>query len=131
MPRLILDTTVLIDQLRDHAGAVALLQDVADREDELWSVTATRTELLAGMRRGEERATYALLEQLAWLEVTVELADAAGLLAQRFRRSHPGIEVVDYLLAAATDALGGRLLTTNVRHFPMFPGLEPAYPARP
>lgn len=125
--RLLLDTTVLIDQLRGHPAAVRVLDEAIERGDELWSVTPVRTELIAGMRAGEERATYALLAQLQWLEVTAELADAAGELARAYIRSHPGIDVVDLLLAAAADAIGGRLLTRNVKHFPMLPGLEPAY----
>ena len=32
-----------------------------------------------------------------------------------------------YLIAAAVQTLDARLLTLNVRHFPMIPGLLPAY----
>jgi predicted nucleic acid-binding protein len=31
------------------------------------------------------------------------------------------------VIAATALELDARLLTTNVRHFPMLPGLEPAY----
>jgi len=51
---------------------------------------------------------------------------AADLL-RRYHRSHSGIDVVDYLLAAAATHVGGALATSNVRHFPMFPGLERPY----
>jgi predicted nucleic acid-binding protein len=44
-----------------------------------------------------------------------------------YRRSHQGIDSIDLLLAAATERFGAELLTRNVRHFPMFPGLRPAY----
>ncbi|HSS77889.1 MAG TPA: type II toxin-antitoxin system VapC family toxin, partial [Thermoanaerobaculia bacterium] len=33
----------------------------------------------------------------------------------------------DYLIAATTLLLDADLLTTNVRHFPMIDGLQPAY----
>lgn len=56
-----------------------------------------------------------------------EVARAAGSLAQRHRRSHSGIDDADYLIAATTLLLEADLLTTNVRHFPMITGLEPAY----
>lgn len=42
-----------------------------------------RTEVLAGMRPREEKATHPLLNQVQWLEVDVELTDAAGDLAGR------------------------------------------------
>jgi len=127
MALVMVDTCVLIDHLRGHAGAVACLRDVAERGDELWGVSVVRTELLAGVRAHEEGRVDALLIALRWLDVTVELADAAGRLAARYLRSHPGVDTVDYLIAAGAIALEARLLTQNVRHFPMLAGLAPAY----
>jgi len=123
----VLDTSVLIDHLRGDHRAWALLKGRVVAGDRLWSVTPVRTEIFAGMRAKEEGPTYALLEVLLWQPVTVELADLAGELARRYLRSHPGVDTVDYLLAAAAQILKGELLTTNVRHFPMFQGLAPAY----
>lgn len=80
-----------------------------------------------GARPSEVGHTRALLDSLRWHDVTVELADAAGGLAARYLRSHAGIDIVDYLVAAATQRLEATLLTRNVRHFPMFEGLRPAY----
>ncbi len=37
------------------------------------------------------------------------------------------VDTVDYLIAAAAQKLEARLLTQSVRHFPMFPDLQPAY----
>ncbi len=34
---------------------------------------------------------------------------------------------MDYLIAAAAESIGASLVTLNVRHFPMFPDLEPPY----
>jgi hypothetical protein len=39
----------------------------------------------------------------------------------------PSIDAADYLIAATALLLEAELLTTNVRHFPMLTGLEPAY----
>ncbi|HEY8207316.1 MAG TPA: type II toxin-antitoxin system VapC family toxin [Myxococcaceae bacterium] len=123
----ILDASVLIDHLRADPRAVALLKRHAAAGDELWSVTPVRTEILAGMRAKEEVPTRALLDALNWQPVTIDIADRAGELARRYLRSHAGVDTVDYLLAATAQVLGGALLTTNIRHFPMFRGLEPAY----
>ncbi|MDQ2690243.1 MAG: type II toxin-antitoxin system VapC family toxin [Chloroflexota bacterium] len=124
--RIVCDTSVLIDVLRGDERAITLLTGLADR-DELWGVVVTRSELLSGMRSRERRPTYALLDSLRWREVDLELADRAGELARRYRRSHPGVELPDFLIAAGVELLGGMLLTLNVKHFPMFPDLEPAY----
>lgn len=125
--RVACDTSVLIDFLRGDERAVSLLAGRVAEGDELWGVVVTRSELLAGMRSGERRSTYALLDSLRWRDVDLELADRAGELARRYRRSHPGVELPDYLVAAGVDLLGATLLTLNTRHFPMFPDLEPAY----
>jgi hypothetical protein len=124
---LVVDTSVLIDHLRGDPRAVGRLKEAVASGDELWSVTPVRTEILAGLRRGEEALTAHLLSAFNWQAVTVAVADDAGMLARRFLRSHSNVDTVDYLVAAATRSLGGRLLTTNVRHFPMFPRLKPAY----
>jgi len=125
--RIVLDTSVLIDHLRGLPAAVALLDSAARAGHELWSVTVVRTEVLAGMRASEARATLMLLDALRWQDVTTSLADDAGQLAARYLRSHRGVDTVDYLVAAAVRALGATLYTLNVKHFPMIPGLVAAY----
>ncbi len=79
------------------------------------------------MRDDEVRRTFDVLRLIHWLDITVELADVAGALRRRFHRAIAGIETVDYLLAAATIQVGGKLATQNVRDFPMFSGLHPPY----
>jgi len=63
---------------------------------------------------------------LSWIPVTEEVARTAAALARRHRRSHSGIDDMDYLIAAAL-LLDAELLTTNVRHFPMIPELKAPY----
>ena len=87
----------------------------------------TRTEVLEGMRAAEKGPTQALLSVIDWIDVTGELADAAGALARQYRRSHPGVDLVDYVIAATTIARDAALWTRNVRHFPMFDGLTAPY----
>jgi predicted nucleic acid-binding protein len=122
----VVDSSVLIDLLRGHEPALQALEHAA-ADTELWGVVVCRTEVIAGMRPRERSSTMALLDGLTWLDVDPPLADAAGELARRFHTAHSGIDVVDYLVAAAVRRLEARLLTTNVRHFPMLAGLRPAY----
>jgi len=125
MPILI-DSTVLVDVVRGHPLALGFLAD-ARRSTSLMSVTPVRTEVLGGVRDDMVRGTFTLLRQIAWIDVTVELADVAAALQRRHRSAHSGIGVVDYLLAAAALELGGVVATANIRDFPMFPGLRPPY----
>ncbi|MBK6847335.1 MAG: type II toxin-antitoxin system VapC family toxin [Proteobacteria bacterium] len=125
--KVLVDTSVLLDHLRGRAHAAELLMRSVRAGAALWSATVVRTEILAGMREGEERATNALLGALRWQALTIEIADHAGRLARRYLRSHPRVDTVDYVVAATALTLGASLLTQNVKHFPMFDGLRPAY----
>jgi predicted nucleic acid-binding protein len=122
----VVDSDLLIWFLRGMPEARVAIREARLRDPRLLSVTPVRTEVLRGMRPGEERPTVDLLDQIEWVAVDVDLADRAGELGQRYQHSHQGIEVVDLLLAAASERLGADLLTRNVKHFPMFPGLKPA-----
>ena len=119
----LLDASVAIDYLRGRPEAM----DVVDASDELLASEITRFEVLVGMRRGEEEATEDRLALPEWVPVDDGVARRAAELARAFRASHCGIEDADYLVAATALEFGASLLTTNVRHFPMLPGLRPAY----
>lgn len=124
----LLDTSVAIDHLRGFPEAVDLLSGLIEAEEELLLASeVVRFELLAGVRKGEVEALERFFSALSWVPVGEEVARTAGVLAQRHRRSHSGIDDADYLIAATALLLEADLLTTNVRHFPMLSGLEPAY----
>ena len=125
--RLLLDTSVLIDHLRDDPRAIDLLGTATERADELWGSVVTRAEVLRGTRPSERTGTMLLLDTLAWVEVLIDVADRAGEMARTYRASHPGIDIADFLIAASAEKVGARLVTRNVKHFPMIPDLEPAY----
>lgn len=103
------------------------MADLLAHEDQVWAATPTRTEVLAGLRANEQAPMSRLFALLSWIDIGVEIADEAGALARRYRASHSGIDTADYLIGAAAQSIGARLITPNVKHFPMFPDLEPAY----
>ena len=119
--RLLLDTSVLIDHLRAEPAAVTFLIEANRRGDELIGSVVSRTEVLRGMRSAERGPTEGLLDLLAWYDITVEVADRAGEFARRYRRSHPGVDVADFLIAATSEVAGARVVTRNLKHFPMVP----------
>jgi predicted nucleic acid-binding protein len=55
------------------------------------------------------------------------LVDSDVLIMRKVRRSHSGVGLADYLIAATAMHAGLELGTLNVRHFPMFPELQPAF----
>jgi hypothetical protein len=122
----LVDTSILIDYLRGNAGA----GDLLEREraaDVLHASEITRIEVLAGMRPAEEDATRALLSTLVWHPVDAEIAEDAGALGRQWLPSHHTIDSADLAIAATAVRTDARLLTRNVRHFPMFTDLQAPY----
>jgi predicted nucleic acid-binding protein len=122
------DTSVLIDLLREHPPAVELFERLVEEEATLVSSYVIRTEVLSGMRRGEERDTRAMLDTIEWLPVGESESEAAGALGRRYLPSNPGIDTPDLLLAEVAERQGAELLTTNIKHFrELLPGVRAPY----
>jgi len=123
-PLIVLDTTVLVDLLRGFDASRQFV-DALDRR--ITCSEVTRVELLQKMRSHERSRTERLLSIVHWVPVDDGIARHAGMLGRRFRQSHSGIGAVDLIVAATALELQAPLATHNVRHFPMFKGLQPPY----
>lgn len=119
------DSTILIAHLRGDDRATDLLLAAAE-EGALVSVIS-RAEIEGGMRSGERRDVSRLFDGLRLLPVTDAIARAAGRHLRSFRRSHSGIDLADYLIAATAQVEGATLVTLNVKHFPMVENLNPPW----
>jgi hypothetical protein len=119
------DSSVLIAHLRGEPQATSLLQSVSN-EERLASVLA-RVAIEGGIRSGERAQVASLFSVIRLLPVTDARARRAGEHLRRFRHSHSGIDLVDYVVAATTELHDATLATLNVRHFPMFQGLRPPW----
>lgn len=64
---------------------------------------------------------------LLWHPVDADVAEKAGELGRAWLPSHHAIDSADLAIAATAALINGRLLTLNVRHFPMFAGLSRPY----
>ena len=122
----LVDTSILIDLLRGHPAARDYLRGL---EDPPLASEVTRVEILRGLRAAERDPTERLFDTLRWASVDEVIARRAGELGRRWERHRPGIALADLIIAATAEHLGADLVTTNVRHFPMFPALVPPYRA--
>lgn len=122
----LVDTSILIDYLRGHPAAAEVLERER-AEAALHASEITRLEVLAGMPSAETDGTVSLLSTLLWHPVDKPVAEAAGALGRDWLASHRSIDGADLAIAATASLNQLRLLTRNVRHFPMFEGLASPY----
>ena len=123
----LLDTTVAVDHLRGVQAAVDLLIGLVEDDEPIAASEVVRFELVAGVREDELPALEQFFAAISWVAVGEDVARAAGELARKHRRAYSGIDDADYLIAATALLLEADLLTTNERHFPMLPGVQPPY----
>ncbi len=121
---IVLDTTVLIDHLRGSASAGEYFAALSTSPT---CSEMTRIEILRGVRTAERRGVQRMFALITWIPVDEAIANRAGELGRRWRRSHPGIGVPDLAIAATTELLEAELATLNLKHFPMFEGLRAPY----
>jgi tRNA(fMet)-specific endonuclease VapC len=118
MPAYLLDTGVLIRHLRNRSGYRELVQRL-NQEGDLFISAFTRVEVLRGMRDHEGERTFALLDSLATHPVDRATADQAGEWLRVWQSRGIILGGPDAVIAASALAVGGTLITTNARHFPM------------
>jgi predicted nucleic acid-binding protein len=106
---------------------VDLLKDLVENDETLAASEVVRFELVAGVRDDELPALEQFVSAVSWVAVGEDVARTAGELVRKHHRAHSGIDDADYLIAATALLLEADLLTTNVGHFPMLPGLQPRY----
>ena len=118
------DTDVMVDFLRGHSKAVALVKRHAGAVS-LSSIVVA--ELYAGVKGHRELSTLGdLITFCRVVPVTSEIARAGGLYKRDFGKSH-GVGLADAIIAATAETENIDLMTLNVKHFPMIKGLEPPY----
>ncbi len=120
------DSNVLIAHLRGVDAATGLLLLAVEEGTAACSVLS-RVEIEGGMRSGERHVVRRLFAHMQVEPVTEPIAVRAAEMVRAHRRSHPGIDLVDYVIAATAEIHEAELLTLNVKHFPMLEGLTPAF----
>lgn len=126
---ILVDSDVLIAHLRGSEDAQGWLLDARRKTGQLATSVVTVTEITGGMRTTERREVTRLLSSLRLEPVGDRIALRAGEFMRQFHRSHSGIGLGDYLVAATAKVRGLELATLNIRHYPMFEGLVPPFQA--
>ena len=116
-PRVLFDTTALIDLLERKPKAIAGLRGLADHGALLAVSFLTLAVIHAGRRPGEEERTERLLDLFDVIPLGEELARKAGALTAARRRLGRGCSIDDMIIAATALERGYQLYTSNKRDF--------------
>jgi predicted nucleic acid-binding protein len=124
---ILVDSDVIIANLRGRPAARDWLLDARRDTGPLAVSVVSVSEVAGGMRSPERRQVSRLLSSMHAFPVTERIAWRAAEFMRTYRRSHQGIGLGDYLIAATAEAEGLDLATLNVRHFPMIEDLQPPF----
>jgi hypothetical protein len=118
MPRLLLDTTVLIDALRGR-GAAERLRSLRRSTEPPFVCATNIEEVWRGLRPKEEGAIRGLLGALQVAPLGRDEGELAGGWRREFAAKGVTLSQADSLVAAAAVGVGARLVTGNPGDFPM------------
>lgn len=122
--RLLFDTDVIIDYLRDQADAVQYLEN---RPEILLISSIVVAELYSGLRDELEReALEAFLKAFEIVPVNEAIAIKGGTYRRDYYKSH-GTGLADALITATADIRQAKLVTLNNKHFPMLKDIITPY----
>jgi predicted nucleic acid-binding protein len=119
MPRLLLDTSFLIDVLNDRRGRADLMERLILEQHTLACCPINVAEVYAGLRAPEAHKTEILLRQLAYVPICWEAAKLAGDLKRAWARQGKTLTLTDTTIAAVCLTENLTLVTDNHKHFPM------------
>jgi predicted nucleic acid-binding protein len=115
---LLLDTTVLIDALRDRPVA-GRLRELRGADRVPWICAVNVDEVLRGTTAEDEAIVTRFLGGLQLAPLGRAEGERAGRWRRDFARKGVTLSQGDCLIAAAAVAVDARLITGNPKHFPM------------
>ncbi len=121
---ILVDSDVLIAHLRGVPQAKDWLLHARRDAGRLATSAISVSEVAGGMHSQERHQVVRLLSSLDIFPVSERVGWKAADFMRTYRRSHSGIGLGDFLIAATVAVEGLELATLNIRHFPMFPDLD-------
>ena len=115
--KVLLDTDVVINILKDHKETVDILQS-SIKDHSFYISPIVWMEIYKGMRKDEEKKVLKLLNFFECLNINNETGAIAGALLNKFCKSH-GLEEIDAFVAAIAQYNKCQLFTYNKKHFRM------------
>ncbi|HUW66023.1 MAG TPA: type II toxin-antitoxin system VapC family toxin [Spirochaetia bacterium] len=122
--KIVVDTNIIVDHLRNVAQASSVLKDIGNGNFEGLISTITVLELMASPAMTDERieAVRSLLGIFDIIAVNSQIAWVGGRYLAKYRASH-GLQPMDSIIAATASENGAALFTLNQKHFRFIEGL--------
>lgn len=121
---ILVDTDVLIDFLRGNDKAITFIDEFSPY---IILSSIVVAELYAVVKGDKELSVLdAFVSLFRIVPIDVDIAKAGGIYKRDFGKSH-GVGLADAILAATADKENAELKTLNLKHYPMFKDLKPAY----
>jgi predicted nucleic acid-binding protein len=114
---ILLDTTVLIDTLRNRNQRRKFLAGLVAAGRTLAISTLSIAEVYSGVRSGEDQATSALLTNLNWVPVSGAIAERAGRMKASMRSQGQTRNLSDMIIAATAFENACAIATDNIKDF--------------
>lgn len=118
MPDYLLDTTTIIDYLRDKSAVPELLGKLCLDGGLLCCCPINIGEVYTGMKDKEKATTDKFLNSLKCYEITQEIGYIAGELKRNYAKKGITLSTADALIAAVAIKNRLVLVTNNSKHFP-------------
>jgi predicted nucleic acid-binding protein len=117
--RILLDTSVILDSLRDRRGRREVLRGLLEEGHELMCGAVNVAEVYSGMQPHEKEATAELIDGLDYVYISREAARDAGEMRLEWQRKGKTLSLPDAIIAAVALRVDLALATDNLPHFPM------------
>ena len=125
---MLLDTTFVIDLLRNDPGAIKKAKELNDSGEDIFSSAITVFEVWQGaedLKNQDKRdGIDALLSSLGLMALDVECAKEGGAIHSECYRNGVPIDPQDSMIAGIAKHHHQTVLTRNIRHFSRIRGIN-------
>ncbi len=118
MKKILLDSDVIIANLRNETPVTEFLDRLLEKGTVLYVSPIAYAEVYAGRRPGEDEAIGGFFRSVECLHIDGAVGAKAGEYLRTFSRSS-GVKIADALVAATAYCHQVGLYTLNRKHYPM------------
>ena len=122
--RLIIDTSIIIDELRGGKKWNGLVNEFKKNDTELFLPSIVIFEIFSGQSSKNKKIKDKINNLLSYFQL-IDLSEGVAQKAGEIYRDHDStLGVVDYVIAATAMEVGAQIVTLNKKHFSKIPGVS-------